>query len=140
VPFLSSVHRGRSGAATFAVSAVPPQPVWCSGRVERGLDMTLISVHPGDLRSAAADIDSAAALVAQSYLGPGRDLRVGHHPGWSTETEVAGASQVWTAYLIGLRAAVEASAAAVRAAADTYAASESEAEVVQRRGGGAFFA
>jgi hypothetical protein len=94
--------------------------------------MTLISVRPADLQAAAEHLDDAAELLARSYQGP--DLGVTHHTGSSTRTEVASAATVWTSYLRGLHAAVEGSASALRAAADAYAASEREADVVQRSG------
>ena len=102
--------------------------------------MTLISVHPADLRAAAAQIDNAAALVAHCYQGPGRELAVARHPAWSTQTELVSAGHIWTSYLSGLRKAVQGSARALRTVADSYAASESDAAHAQRRGGGGYFA
>ncbi len=94
--------------------------------------MTLISVRPADLWAAAEDLGSAAQFLARSYQSP--DLDLAQNAGWSTQAELVSAATAWTTYLRGLHAAVEGSASALRAAAETYAASERDADKALRSG------
>jgi hypothetical protein len=97
--------------------------------------MTLISVRPADLRAAGQDLGDSAQLIAQSYQSREPDLSVAHHAGWLTQAELVSAATAWTTYLRGLHEAVEGKASALRAAAESYAASERDAAALQRNGG-----
>ena len=100
--------------------------------------MTLISVDPENLRLAAADISCTAALLERGAEFS-RNVAVTRHPGWTMQAELAAAGRAWTEYLSGLQRSVEDTAARLRAAAETYAASEWHAVAGLWRGGGGWF-